>query len=199
MGAWGFDEAAGGSVGDASGRGNVGTISGATRSTAGKFGSALTFDGLNDLVTVADSASLDLTNRATLEAWVNPSALGADWRTVLLKEQPGQLVYSLYAHNDAGRPSGHLYTSGDLQLNGPSAVAGQHLVAPGDDLGRLTQRLFVNGTQVGTQGGDREPGQQRGRIALRRQQRLGGVVRRTDRRGADLRPRAVADRAPDAT
>ena len=42
----------------------------------GRFGSALTFDGVNDLVTVPDSASLDLTNRATLEAWVYPSALG---------------------------------------------------------------------------------------------------------------------------
>ena len=76
---------------------------------SGRFGVALTFDGVNDLVTVADSASLDLTNRATLEAWVNPAALG-DWRTILLKEQPGHLVYALYANNDvepAQRPRVH--------------------------------------------------------------------------------------------
>ena len=52
VGGWGFDEASGPAATDASGRGNTGTISGATRTTAGKFGSALTFDGVNDLVTV---------------------------------------------------------------------------------------------------------------------------------------------------
>ena len=46
------------------------------RTTAGKIGSALTFDGVNDWVTVPDSASLDLSTRATLEAWVFPTALG---------------------------------------------------------------------------------------------------------------------------
>ena len=41
---------------DASGRGNHGTISGATRAAAGRFGGALSFDGVNDWVTVADAA-----------------------------------------------------------------------------------------------------------------------------------------------
>ena len=41
---------------------------------AGKYGGALTFDGVNDLVTVADAASLDLTTGMTLEAWVRPTA-----------------------------------------------------------------------------------------------------------------------------
>ncbi len=76
VGAWGFDETSGTTVTDGSGRGNNGTIAGATRTTSGRFGSALTFDGINDWVTVADSASLDLSTRATLEAWVNPTALG---------------------------------------------------------------------------------------------------------------------------
>ena len=82
---------------DASGRGNNGTISGRHADDGGHFGSALTFDGVNDLVTVPDATSLDLTNRATLEAWVYPIALGGNWRTALLKEQAGQLVYALYA------------------------------------------------------------------------------------------------------
>ena len=33
----------------------------------------------------------------TLEAWVRPTALGSDWRTALMKEQPGDYVYALYA------------------------------------------------------------------------------------------------------
>ena len=83
--ALGFDETTGAAVTDASGQGNHGTISGATRTTAGRFGGALSFDGINDWVTVADAASLDLTNRLTVEAWVFPTALNS-WETVVLKE-----------------------------------------------------------------------------------------------------------------
>ena len=57
---------------------------------AGKYGSALTFDGVNDWVTVADAADLDLTTGMTLEAWVRPSSLGS-WRTVVLKQSPAAL------------------------------------------------------------------------------------------------------------
>ncbi len=148
VGAWGFDETSGTTVTDGSGRGNNGTIAGAVRTTAGKFGSALTFDGVNDWVTVADSASLDLSTRATLEAWVFPTALGASWRTAMLKEQPGQLVYALYANNDIARPSGHLFTTGDLFSNGTAALplnAWSHLAMSWDG---TTQRLYVNGNQV---------------------------------------------------
>ena len=85
VGGWGFDETSGPGVTDGSGRGNNGTIAGAVRTTAGRFGSALTFDGVNDWVTVPDSASLDLSTRATLEAWVFPTALGNAWRTVAVE------------------------------------------------------------------------------------------------------------------
>jgi hypothetical protein len=148
VGAWGLDETSGTAVTDGSGRGNNGTIAGATRTTAGRFGSALTFDGVNDWVTVPDSASLDLSGRATLEAWVFPTALGGAWRTVVIKEQPGQLVYALYANNDLARPSGHLFTTGDLYSSGSAqlpANAWSHLAMTWDG---TTQRLYVNGSQV---------------------------------------------------
>jgi Concanavalin A-like lectin/glucanases superfamily len=147
VGAWGFDET-GTTVTDSSGRGNTGTIAGATRTPSGRFGSALTFDGINDWVTVPDSASLDLSTRATLEAWVNPTALGSDWRTVLLKEQPGQLVYALYANNDLTRPSGHLFTTGDLFSSGTAALplnTWSHLALTWDG---TTLRLYVGANQV---------------------------------------------------
>ncbi len=48
------------------------------------------------MVTIADSASLDLTTGMTLQAWVRPAVLGWPYRTVLLKETPGSLVYALY-------------------------------------------------------------------------------------------------------
>src|SRR5262249_36646170 len=47
---------------------------------------ALLFDGVDDLVRVADSASLHLTTAATFEAWVYPLASTATWRTIMQKE-----------------------------------------------------------------------------------------------------------------
>ena len=80
----------------ASGSGNNGTVSGATRSATGRYGGALSFDGVNDSVSVPDAASLDLTNNMTLSAWVRPTG-ATGWRTVLMKERPGGRSYSLYA------------------------------------------------------------------------------------------------------
>jgi len=48
---------------------NHGTIHGATWTT-GKFGSALSFDGVDDYVEVPDDDSLDITDEITIEAWV---------------------------------------------------------------------------------------------------------------------------------
>ena len=70
--AYSFNEGTGTTVGDASGKGNVGTISNATWTTAGHAGGALSFNGTSSWVTVPDSSSLDLTNGMTLEAWVKP-------------------------------------------------------------------------------------------------------------------------------
>ena len=149
VGAWGFNETAGTTANDASGAGNPGTLSGPTRTTAGKYGSALAFDGVNDLVTVADANSLDLTTGMTLEAWVRPTA-GGNWKTVLLKEQPGHLAYALYSHEDTGRPSGHVFTTaaGDTWTGAPAVLAlntWTHVAMTWDG---LTRRIYVNGTQV---------------------------------------------------
>ena len=85
--AYGFDEGNGSTLYDASGKGRNGTLSGPIWAGAGRNGGALQFDGVNDFVRVDDHADLDLTTAMTLEAWVKPSALGTNWRTVLFKEQ----------------------------------------------------------------------------------------------------------------
>jgi fibronectin type 3 domain-containing protein len=146
--AYGFDETGGSTAADSSGTGNTGSISGAVSSASGKFGRALSFDGVNDIVSVADSNSLDLTTGMTLEAWVNPQ--GADWRTVLLKERPSGLAYALYASTDTGRPSAEVRTATTAETRGPAALPSgwSHLATTYDG---ATLRLYVNGTQVSSQ------------------------------------------------
>jgi PKD repeat protein len=86
-------------VTDLSGFGNHGTIKEATTVTGGRYGKALSFDGVNDLVTINDSASLDLSTGFTLEAWVKPVAIKRS--SVIFKEQPGGSTFNVYAYEDA--------------------------------------------------------------------------------------------------
>jgi hypothetical protein len=150
--AYGFDEGAGLSAADASGNAHHGAIAGATWTSTAKFGKALTFDGIDDLVTINDSTALDLTGTWTLEAWVRPTYTSG-WRTVLMKESPGELAYALYANDSGAKPSVWLRpgSPGSAQsLAGTAKLTvstWSHLAATYD---RTTLRLFVNGTMVGS-------------------------------------------------
>ena len=117
---------------DASGSGNNGTLSGATRSTAGRYGGALSFDGTNDSVSVPDAASLDLTNNLTLSTWVRPTG-ATSWRTLVVKERPGGLSYGLYASGDIVGLFFHNYPSCTGQTRNVvfSRLAGRHAAAQG--------------------------------------------------------------------
>lgn len=151
--AYNFEEASGTTVVDASGQGNHGTISGATRTTSGKFGSALSFDGVNDWVTVNDANSLDLTNGMTLAAWVYPTTTMSGWRTVVLKEEASSGVYYLYANLDTNQPGGIVDTSnnGELVVSGKSQLPVNTWTHLAVTYNGQYQRLYVNGVEVAAQ------------------------------------------------
>lgn len=148
--AYAFDEGTGATTADATGQAHTGTLAGATWAPAGKYGAALAFNGVNSLVTVADAADLDLTTGMTLEAWIWPATV-SNWQSAILKEQPGGLVYALYANEAVPHPSVTLSVGG-LDRNTPGAAplaltVWTHLAATYDG---LAAKLYVNGVLVAT-------------------------------------------------
>lgn len=158
--AYGFEETGGNQVIDASGNANHGAISGASRISTKQFGKAVKFNGTSNWITVNHSASLDLSNALTVEAWVYPTAMPSGWSTILLKEQTGGLTYALYANSDGNRPNQTISVGGsDKQLSVGSRLTVNtwtHLAATYDG---VTQKLYVNGSLAGSR-------PQAGRIAV---------------------------------
>ena len=138
-----FNNTSGTSVADKSGNNNNGSLQGATWDAAGKYGQALSFNGTNALVSIPNSSSLSFTQGMTLEAWVNPAAIGG-WRDIIMKNQD---IYYLEASSSAGPPAfggtyAGTYVSGvsNLPIN-----VWSHISATYD---RTTMRLYINGVQV---------------------------------------------------
>jgi hypothetical protein len=146
--AYGFEETTGTTTEDSSGLGNTGTLSNATRVATGRFGRALSFNGTNAWVTVADSASLDLTNAMTIEAWINPTA-ASEWDTLVMKESATGLAYALYVIDQA-RPAGYVRVgANDVGAVG-TAMAANTWVHVAMTYDGTTLRFYRNGTQVAT-------------------------------------------------
>jgi aerobic-type carbon monoxide dehydrogenase small subunit (CoxS/CutS family) len=149
--AYGFDETAGTTTSDLSGNNNNGTFgSGVTRTTQGKFGGALVFDGTN-FVTIPDAVSLNLTTGMTLEAWVYPTVTPTGWRGIIIKEGIPQFSYFLYANTGGNNQAVMVNIGGEqIALGGSAAPVNTwtHLAGTYDG---LTLRLYANGVQVAAQ------------------------------------------------
>ena len=115
----------------------------------GDTNTAADFDGVNDQVLVRDAASLDMTSRISIEAWVKIDALppAGQVKTLVTKSSSS---YELTLYDSNGRGSLALRLNGTLYSlvvpAGTFAAGGRYHVVGTYD-GAAT-RLYVNGTQV---------------------------------------------------
>jgi hypothetical protein len=92
--AYSFDAGEGETLEDVTGNEHDGAIEGASWFDNGKYGSALSFDGENDCVTIADAEDLRITEELTVEAWVKPSSPLSD-DPVIYKDAWGNKAHAL--------------------------------------------------------------------------------------------------------
>ena len=158
VGAYAFNEGTGTTTADTSGYGNNGTVSGASWTTAGKYGNALTFNGTSSLVVVNDAASLNLSTGMTLEAWVNPTGLsnsGGNWVAAISKEHKtagNDISYALYAAAGTNTPPAvHVYVNNvDYGAAGGGLIALNTWTFLAGTYDGATLRMYVNGILVGS-------------------------------------------------
>lgn len=143
-----FDEGSGSTAADTSAEGNDGTISGAAWDNDGKFGKALSFDGIDDWVTVPDDQTLDLVAEGTIEAWVKPQNVES-WATAVLKEADPGMAYGLYAADGDSRQANGCV--GEVCAYSPGELEDDEWAYVALTFDEENARLYVNGTLEATE------------------------------------------------
>ncbi len=168
-GSWGFEAGSGTTAIDSSGNANDAAFVGTpTWQSAGRYGNAISFNGIDQSLTVPDPAnnSLDFTQSFTLSSWVQPSAIHTDYRAVIAKANSTiglGPMYALYASVDSSTCPiiGSGAVAGVVHINGTSGptyvVCGAplatgiwtHLAVTYDGIGG-TLKLYRNGVLEAT-------------------------------------------------
>ena len=194
--AYAFDEGSGSTVSDASGNGNAGTISGATWTSAGKYGSALSFNGSSSRVTIANASSLQLSSGMTLEAWVNPATVSSAWRDVIEKGNDNYFLMGTTDHSSAAGGGGIIGGSYG-QVFTTSPLADQHLVVPRPHLRRRHRTPLPERHPGGEPRPHRRDHQLHQRAHARQRSLLRPVLQRPDRQHPHLQQRALGRGHPN--
>jgi len=95
---WHFNENSGDSAYDSSGQNNDGAINGAVWA-GGKYNSALSFDGVDDYVEIADSESFQtISNEITIETWVKVNS-NKNYNSIVVKDIDGKEDFELLCNS----------------------------------------------------------------------------------------------------
>ncbi len=154
---WKFDENTGTATYDSTSNGNNSTTwTGNTTWAAGKYGSALSFDGTDDVVRFTETTSTDLggSSSYTLAAWFKTTANFSNNAVILSKyNATGTLPFGLYLNpseqgvfqfGDAG--------SNIVTITGATALndGGWHHIVGVRDVGADTAYLYIDGKLIGS-------------------------------------------------
>jgi hypothetical protein len=147
-----FDTESKDEIKDLSKHENHATVSGNPKWDKGKIGNALTFDATDDQVVVPTSKSLDITDKITMMAWVNPDKkLMEDWRTIVGKSPTnvlGQVTFAYDIRTDkAGNYRFSLNIGAWQSLVGPIAEIGKWTHVAGTYDGK-EMVLYLNGVGI---------------------------------------------------
>ena len=146
--AYGFENGSGTTATDITGNGHDATLTGGPAWVPeGRYGKALSFDGLDDLGTIASPAGIGLSGPHTISAWVRPRTL-RNWQTVLMNETPGSYANALYATNGSsqGKINGWVGDTG-LYAQPIATDRWTHLALTYDG---TSAREYVDGSLVAT-------------------------------------------------
>jgi Concanavalin A-like lectin/glucanases superfamily len=161
VGIWHFNEGSGAIAHDRARNHDDGTLQGSVQWAAGRFRDALSFDGGDGAVIVADDPVLEPA-AVSVSAWVNSSASPGDFKYIVAKGANGCLAgsYGLYTGANGGLEFYASTNGGATWTLSPDAGArvwdGRwHNVIGSDD--GSTVRLYVDGQQVGSGTPDSAP------------------------------------------
>jgi hypothetical protein len=152
--AWGFNEGSGISAGDASGHNNTATLVNGATFAAGKTGTGLSLDGTNDYLSVANSATTDISGTAfTMSMWMNPTAITGD-RVVMGKFWNATMTSPYYQYGlelSGGQPVFQIGTaSGVLTAAMGSALPANQWSNLAITFDGSQVKFYVGGTLVST-------------------------------------------------
>lgn len=135
-----LDEGSGTTAYDSSRYGNHGTISDASW-IDGRYGKALSFDGVNDYVSIPHSGSLDLQNALTLAVWVYRTRAATEW---IMNKNYDSATNTQYGILIRDSHSIELYLNGGARVTYTLNTVGRwaHIVCVWDG---STARIYVDG------------------------------------------------------
>ena len=157
---WHFDEGTGTITQDTSGNNNTGTLTNGPIWIDGKSGKAVKFDGVNDFISVLNSASLNMgTQDFTITAWANFDELTTARHGIIAKitgdATNGPAMgygYMIHVHNNkflrfSVTGGVNIYRFAQYALTGAN-VTGWHFVTGLWNAATNTAKLYLDGLEV---------------------------------------------------